>query len=296
MAGGAVHRLDVEGSVNLGDLGGLPLPDGRSTRQGVLFRSGALCWYSPAGLQHLSEILKVSATVDMRSGSEVLLGFTRKEAGGIPGAELLAGGAQWKSVDVSREGMGKIVKASVTFGRLLRWVFLFFTCRRNQIWADIFDSLGMGLTGGGLVSFYGTFLETCGKGLGEALAEIAARVRDGRVTVFHCTHGKDRCGVATALILKLAGVSDEVIVENYALSAQQLAGHPEINAQMAEKARFIHPEILTKTPADAMRFVLERVRDEYGGVERYVAERCGLSPEDVETLRGALVPAPKSAL
>lgn len=300
MAVSSNHRLAVEGSVNLGDLGGMPLPDGRRTRQGVLFRSAALCWYSTAGLRHLSEILKVAATVDMRSESEASLGFTRKNAGDIAGAELLAGGKQWKSVDVIQEGMIKIVRANMTCGLLLKWVGLVATCRRTMIWGDIFNMIGMGKEGGGSAAFYGSILDSCGKGLGRALAEIAARVRDGKVVVFHCTHGKDRAGITAALLLKLAGVPDDVIVENYAVSAQHLGAHPSINSSLnsnlGDKAPFIHPEILTSTPADAMRFVLNRLRDEYGGVERYMLEKCELSRDDVDVLRGALDPAPKSAL
>jgi protein-tyrosine phosphatase len=35
--------------------------------------------------------------------------------------------------------------------------------------------------------------------------------------VFHCAAGKDRTGVAAALILSLLGVSDELIIEDYLL-------------------------------------------------------------------------------
>ena len=42
--------------------------------------------------------------------------------------------------------------------------------------------------------------------------------------VFHCTAGKDRTGVLSALLLGIAGVPREGIVEDYALSARFLYG------------------------------------------------------------------------
>merc|ERR1712039_398906 len=103
---------------------------------------------------------------------------------------------------------------------------------RDRIWEDLINMVGMGVEGGGLATVYGACLEYCAEGFGKALAKIAARVRDGKVVVFHCTAGKDRAGITAALLLKLAGVSEDVLVENYAASAQHLEGHPEINSNL----------------------------------------------------------------
>ena len=55
---------------------------------------------------------------------------------------------------------------------------------------------------------YRTFFET-------------AATAEGRV-LFHCSAGKDRTGIAAALLLSLAGVSDDEIIEDYARSAELL--------------------------------------------------------------------------
>ncbi len=66
---------------------------------------------------------------------------------------------------------------------------------------------------------YRRFLDT-GRDAYRALFEVLAD-SDGGV-IFHCAAGKDRTGVAAALILDLAGVLDEDIVSDYSASAALL--------------------------------------------------------------------------
>ena len=42
------------------------------------------------------------------------------------------------------------------------------------------------------------------------------------MVVVHCEGGKDRTGLVTAFLLKIAGVSDEHIAEDYAISEERL--------------------------------------------------------------------------
>lgn len=49
------------------------------------------------------------------------------------------------------------------------------------------------------------------------------RDRPGEACLVHCTAGKDRTGVLVALVLKLVGVEDRVIAEEYALTELGLA-------------------------------------------------------------------------
>lgn len=162
--------------------------------------------------------------------------------------------------------------------------------------------------------------------------------------VFHCTAGKDRTGVLTALLLRLAGVDDETIGWEYALTEPGLGGwrdlfierisktgmggasqeekdkegakaaangeskhatsngegegdsnqHPATSSSEMNK---IHPGMsraeaarIVGARAGNMRAFLTLILDgEFGGVEKYMVERCGLSKEDVEKLRNILV-------
>ena len=57
------------------------------------------------------------------------------------------------------------------------------------------------------------------EGIKKALAIICNPERKGTV-LWHCTEGKDRCGIVSALFLKLMGFDDQVIMKDYLKSAK----------------------------------------------------------------------------
>jgi len=61
--------------------------------------------------------------------------------------------------------------------------------------------------------------ETGVKGLAEAFSIICDPDREGAV-LWHCTEGKDRCGVLSALFLKLMDFDDEIILADYMKSGK----------------------------------------------------------------------------
>lgn len=65
-------RIDVEGTYNLRDIGGLPVAAGGRTRSGVLYRSDALDALTPAGHRALAS-LGLHLVLDLRSDQEIEL-------------------------------------------------------------------------------------------------------------------------------------------------------------------------------------------------------------------------------
>jgi protein-tyrosine phosphatase len=108
--------------------------------------------------------------------------------------------------------------------------------------------------------------------------------------VFHCSVGKDRTGVLAATVLGLLGVPDEVIVEDYALSAAAMVRvlerlqreFPDADA-IIERYR---PVILSVDPA-SMRGLLQGVRADHGSFDG-LADALGIGAE-VQLLRAALL-------
>ncbi len=113
---------------------------------------------------------------------------------------------------------------------------------------------------------------------------------DAPPTVFHCTGGKDRTGVVAAVLLRLLGVPDDAIVEDYAVSERNLA--PFVAASRAEMERQGHdPAIvlyLCGSPPERMRSMLAGLDARWGGIEGYL-DWIGLERVAAESLRARLL-------
>lgn len=126
------------------------------------------------------------------------------------------------------------------------------------------------------------------------VARLVASSTDASPTavLVHCTAGKDRTGVATALLLEAVGADREAVVADYASSAAQLAG-PWADGMLAGVQRLGVPltpalvELVTGTPAAALRAALAWLDDEHGGATGYL-HAAGLADDDLVALRERL--------
>jgi len=113
---------------------------------------------------------------------------------------------------------------------------------------------------------------------------------DALPAVFHCTAGKDRTGVLSAIVLSLLGVDEPTVVADYALSGEAMQ-------RLREKLIRKYPEgretlegideVFSADPAQ-MEQLLDHVRERYGSVAAYV-EGLGAGPRLVADLRSALL-------
>lgn len=113
----------------------------------------------------------------------------------------------------------------------------------------------------------------------------------------HCAAGKDRTGIVMALVLAVAGVPDQVIAADYALSRIYLdpattaaIGHVRDASGLGERLT----EDLMASPPELIASVLDRVREQSGTVEGYL-NRHGVTATELAALRAALVEVPAAA-
>ena len=132
--------------------------------------------------------------------------------------------------------------------------------------------------------------------LDERQAQICETLRvlvgpGGMPAVVHCTAGKDRTGLIAALVLGLAGVPEDTIVEDYALSATYLVGpFLEETRQRALRRGYTWEQYqpLVGCPPAHMHATLQYLQERYGGIEAYACT-IGLGPEQIAQLQEALV-------
>ncbi|WP_214324532.1 tyrosine-protein phosphatase [Nonomuraea sediminis] len=105
-----------------------------------------------------------------------------------------------------------------------------------------------------------------------AVLGAVARAPEGGVLV-HCHQGKDRTGLVVALALALAGVPEQEIAADYALTARHV---PPGQTWM-----------LDQITAATMLATLAYLRERYGGAEPYLLDG-GLGPEEVALVRARL--------
>lgn len=126
------------------------------------------------------------------------------------------------------------------------------------------------------------------------VAGLVANVEPGEdnAVLVHCTAGKDRTGVSVALILDIAGVEREAIIENYAVSQQYLAG-AWADKMLGTIEKFGVPLVpklvamVTTTPPDAIKAAFDWVEENFGSSENYLMSG-GLQAAQIENVRLAL--------
>ena len=120
------------------------------------------------------------------------------------------------------------------------------------------------------------------------LFETIAETEGG--VLFHCAAGKDRTGVAAALLLELSGTRHEAIVSDYTLTEELL--RPQVEEWLPEmKERGIaesRARELVGAPQDAIETALTTLREQHGGAEDYLRS-IGLSETVISAVRARML-------
>lgn len=140
----------------------------------------------------------------------------------------------------------------------------------------------------------GLYLDMLREGAGAIADALRVLARpEAYPAVFHCAAGKDRTGVLAAVVLGLLGVPDEVITDDYALSAEAVVLWLEwVRVNLPEAADNVakQPRVFQSADPATMATLLAAIRDEHGSVHG-LADSLGIGPEVVHALRANLLEA-----
>ena len=125
-----------------------------------------------------------------------------------------------------------------------------------------------------------------------AYRALFGAIRAGQTPIlFHCTAGKDRTGVAAALILKALGVSREDIVEDYLLTnacrttgQDQFRGMLERAGLPAAQAQQV-TEIATGVRRESIESALDAIEEKYPSFEEYLRAEFEIGAAELEDIR-----------
>lgn len=254
----------LDGLHNFRDTGGIPLSSGGVIRSGVLFRSDALDALTRRGIEQLAQS-PIGVIVDLRTPNE------RQSA-----PDKLPTSRPFDVVELS------ILEGAMTG---LAQQFM-----RGGLSSDAITQAMTQLPN--LRELYTGMLTHGAASFAQIARRVAAQTDDAPTAVLvHCTAGKDRTGVATALLLDAAGADRTAVIADYASSQANLAGSwtdrmlATVSALGVPLTRELR-EIVTGTPPAAMEHALAWV-DAHGGSAAYLRSG-GLDDTELDALRARL--------
>ncbi|MBQ7534571.1 MAG: tyrosine-protein phosphatase [Stomatobaculum sp.] len=238
------RRIVFEGVTNSRDLGGLPAADGRLIRRGMLLRTANLSAATEGDKSELSGRWRLSLIVDLRTS----FGQRRRPDAEVPGAKHL-------SIPVFEEEM-----LGISHGGEQHIMF------NGQPLPDM-ERLYRNIT----------VDPGCMAQLGKAIRTIMNHDFSRGSVLWHCSEGKDRCGMTAALLLTALGADRETILEDYLISnetaeakAQKYydlflsAGKGKAAAELVRDAFIVKESYLKGS--------FEAAEGRYGSLEGYLEE------------------------
>ncbi|MFG3114278.1 tyrosine-protein phosphatase [Streptomyces sp. NPDC048197] len=262
----AVHRIVLQGAVNVRDLGGYRTGLGRYVRYGQVFRADGLGKLTDADVAKLSA-LHLRTVVDFRVPLEV-----RQD-----GADRLPAGLSATARPADDLGLYEKTMAAIA----------------TKDPAKQQELLGDGKAAELMRSIYRNFVtnEKNRESFAQTLRDIADHGRSP--LLYHCTSGKDRTGWVSYLLLRAIGVPDRTATGDYLLSNELRAEADRATREALKKAGLMeNPDLLIPLQVvreDYLRAALDQAEKDYGGLDGYLRQGLGLDTATLVRLHVQLV-------
>ncbi len=243
-------RIAFEGLPNTRDLGGMPAADGRRIRPRALLRSGLLERGTVRDLARLRDEYDLKLDIDLRTDEECaerpdpIDAFPGMRFVHLPVFQEPAAGVSRSDDDMER------VRAEVMRGEV----------EPAQLMISLYPHVVLDDMG---IAAYRSFFE-----------EIFAL--DEGAALWHCTAGKDRCGMAAVLMETVLGVPWEVIQADY-MATNRFYGLVVNDGVPSDPFEGVDARYLA-----AATEALDR---EFGGILPYTEQALAVDADARETLR-----------
>lgn len=261
MSGAADRRLPFEGIDNFRDYGGYPARRGGRLRRGLLFRSGQHVGATDGDLARLAA-LGLEAVADLRGQSERVVAPCRRPDGfaaRVYRIETETAGLLAPHVDAARAA------------------------------GPDFDAHAMMLSGYRAMPFRASLMP--------ALAAYFEMLEvHAGPTLVHCAAGKDRTGLAVALMQAALGVHDDDVIADYLLSNDS----DDAEERFARGVQLLRGTFGVRLPEAQMRMILSvrpefleaalaAIRERHASIGAYLEERLGVTAARVEAIAARIL-------
>ncbi|MFI6869314.1 tyrosine-protein phosphatase [Nocardia sp. NPDC050406] len=260
----AAARIELQGAVNVRDLGGYRTYDGARTKSGKMIRADALGKLTDADVAKLGT-LQLRQVIDLRTPAEVQ---------GM-GADRLPTGVPLVARPIDDTGMFVKMFEAIQSRDPVKQQELLGNGKAEQIMGDVYRSF---FTADSLGKF------------GQTVRDLADT---DTATLFHCTAGKDRTGWLSYVVLRAVGVPESTAKQDYLLSNQyRAAADAALREQLKQAGLMQNPDLLI--PLQEVRdqyldIALQTMRDKYGDFGKFLTNGLGLDPMTIVKLRKNLV-------
>lgn len=258
-------------SINLGfkrnarDFSSLITNDGRKIKSGRIIRSAQLSKLSKKEISLLKDKYNLKTIIDLRSESEI----EKKPETIIDGVEYYHIPYFSESTLGVTSGMGSDVLSAV---------------RNAESREDLYNFIPDLYTVYSLLATDNFSCEQISKCI-----KLIMNNTEGAV-LFHCTAGKDRTGITSAIVLKLLGVDDKGVFEDYeytnivsSKNAQKYSKFARYFFRDKKLADKVYNVYLAKP--EYLKVFLDSIDNKYGSFDNYRKEVLNISDKDIEKFR-----------
>ncbi len=261
------HRLlNFEGIANFRDLGGYPTADGRQVKWGVLYRTGTLTDASNADLKGLAQ-LKLNTLIDFRSSVE-----KQEEPNHLPdpiGFSVV----EIPTLDDGNQAIVGEIMERIETGNFEEFDPDQLMLEANRQFATTFTPQ--------FRQYIHTVLDA-----------------DGAPIAWHCSAGKDRAGFAAAILLRILGVPQDLVIQDYMASKQHTldARRSQLMVLRLFKGKEAADKlaILMGVEEAWLNAAFEEIDISWGSFDNYVRQGLDLDEADVAQLKAQLLSSPSN--
>ena len=260
-----IRRIPLEGAKNIRDFGGFPTKNGSHIMPHRLLRSCELCVTTENDRTVLTEEYELKKVLDFRTTKE------REEhpdpvMSGVINLHMPV--LDEKALGVTREGQDGDFLEQLAASVMQPGFDV------TEYMSEIYEKIILG--------------ENASRQYGRMFDELLAQ-EDG-ATLWHCTAGKDRAGIASFLILTALDVPEDIVEADYFKVNDFLRAENEKLCQSVEEKMNNHSIhdglmkmfIVHRAYLDRM---FDTIKSHYGTMEDYLEKALGLSRDKKELLK-----------